>query len=79
MLAALNIINIVSTLQPTIMTRNNFYNLIDEIIEADPGTIKGGEQLSDLPAWDSLAVIGFIAEMAKHLGLILPVKPQTEA
>lgn len=61
------------------MTKKDFYRLIDEIIEADPGTIKGGEQLADLPAWDSLAVVGFIASMDKNLGASVSAAQLIEA
>ena len=51
------------------MTKQDFYKLIDKIIEADPGTIQGQEQLADIPAWDSLAIVGFIACVDSELGL----------
>ena len=43
------------------MKKNEFYERLDELLELEPGTIKGGELLKDLPRWDSLAVMGFIA------------------
>lgn len=49
------------------MTRTDFYLLIDNVLEAAPGTIKGTEALADLSAWDSLAFVGFIAALDKHL------------
>lgn len=49
------------------MTKTEFYATIDEILEAAPGTIKGDERLKDLEAWDSLAVVSFIALMHASL------------
>lgn len=43
------------------MTKEEFYAELEEIIEADPGTIQGDEQLSTLDGWDSLAGLSFIA------------------
>jgi acyl carrier protein len=61
------------------MTRNEFHRLIEQVIEADPGTIKGGEMLANIPAWDSMAVIGFIAMLDKHLGITVPASSIMEA
>lgn len=43
------------------MTAAEFYRQIESILETAPGTITGGELLADIPAWDSLAVLSFIA------------------
>ena len=43
------------------MTKKDFFLLIDELLENDPGTITGDEVLTQQSKWDSLAVIGFIA------------------
>ncbi|MDG3443003.1 phosphopantetheine-binding protein [Nitrospirillum amazonense] len=43
------------------MNRNEFLAALDEMLELDPGTLKGGETLDDIDSWDSLAVISFIA------------------
>jgi acyl carrier protein len=43
------------------MSRSEFLLELDKVIEASPGTLKGDEKLAGLSAWDSLAVIGFIA------------------
>jgi len=43
------------------MSPSDFYALLDDMLEFDPGTIKGDERLEDLDGWDSLAVISFIA------------------
>ena len=61
------------------MTHQEFYRLIDQLIEAEPGTIKGGEQLADLPAWDSLVIVGFIASMDKNLNATISITKLVEA
>ena len=48
------------------MTKKQFFLLLDELLENEPGTFKGDEVLADQPKWDSLAVIGFIALLDQH-------------
>lgn len=43
------------------MNKAEFLLQLDNIIEARPGTLKGDDKLADISAWDSLAVLGFIA------------------
>ncbi|HWB07047.1 MAG TPA: phosphopantetheine-binding protein [Verrucomicrobiales bacterium] len=43
------------------MKKSDFLLQLDNIIEAPPGSLKGTEKLTDISAWDSLAVLGFIA------------------
>jgi len=43
------------------MTLTEFHSQLDNILELPSGTIKGDEGLENLPAWDSLAVLSFIA------------------
>ena len=43
------------------MKTAEFLALMDDMLELDAGTLTGTEQLSDIPEWDSLAVISFIA------------------
>jgi acyl carrier protein len=54
------------------MTKEQFYTLLDELLEQDPGTIKGEELLTSLQRWDSLAVIGFIAMLDEHFSISVP-------
>ena len=56
------------------MTKQDFYKLIDKILEVDPGTTKGDEALADIPAWDSLAVVGFIACIDSEVGIVVPAR-----
>ena len=55
-----------------LMSKSNFLRLLDELLENEPGTLKGGEELVSIPRWDSLAVIGFIALLDQHFGLSVP-------
>jgi acyl carrier protein len=54
------------------MTKNQFFALIDELLENEPGTIKGDDVLATLSRWDSLALMGFIALLDQHFGIIVP-------
>ena len=49
------------------MTKSGFLELIDELLEKEPGTLKGPELLEDND-WDSLSVISFIALVDEHFG-----------
>ncbi len=53
------------------MTPVEFYGLLDEMLELDPGTLDGSERLEDLENWDSLAVISFIALADEHFGVLI--------
>lgn len=50
------------------MNKKDFLNVIEEIVELDPGTLTGDEALADLEGWDSLSIVAFIAATDKHLG-----------
>jgi len=54
------------------MTKTQFYGLLDELLENDPGMLTGDAVLASLPRWDSLAVIGFIALLDQHFGVSVP-------
>ncbi|HZH27279.1 MAG TPA: phosphopantetheine-binding protein [Azospirillaceae bacterium] len=53
------------------MTKTEFLAALDELLELDPGTLTGTEQLDDLDNWDSLAVVSFIALVDERLGLVV--------
>jgi acyl carrier protein len=61
------------------MKKTDFYLLMDKVLDLAPGTIKGNESLSGLSAWDSLAVVGFIAALDKHFHVNVPAKQVVEA
>lgn len=54
------------------VTKAQFLKLLDELMELDTGTLKGDELLTNLPRWDSLALIGFIALLDEHFGVSVP-------
>jgi acyl carrier protein len=60
------------------MNETDFYLKLDEILELEPGTIRGGEELNGLEAWDSVAVLSFIALADSEYGVALPPKEIAE-
>lgn len=53
------------------MTAKEFYAELEAALELDPGTIQGSETLADLPGWDSMGMLSFIAMVDSSLGLIV--------
>jgi acyl carrier protein len=43
------------------MTKGEFLASLDEMMGEKAGTLKGGEQLKDLPNWDSMTLVQFVA------------------
>lgn len=56
------------------MNHSEFLLQLDSVIEAAPGTLKGSEKLAGIAAWDSLAVLGFIAMVDEKFKLQLSGK-----
>lgn len=54
------------------VTKPEFLLRLDEMLELEPGTLKGTELLTELPRWDSLAVIGYIALLDECFGVNVP-------
>jgi acyl carrier protein len=50
------------------MNKSDFLVLVDELVEVEPGTLKGPETLSSVEGWNSMAVIGFIAMVDERFG-----------
>jgi acyl carrier protein len=50
------------------MTREQFYRKLEEVLEGEPGSIKGNEELAAVKGWDSLGVLSFIAMVDSVLG-----------
>ena len=65
------------------MQKTEFYSELESMLEMEPGTIKGDELLVNLPGWDSVAVLSFIALADSKLGESVPaaalVRTQTVA
>ena len=56
------------------MSRTDFFHLIDHLLEAAPGTVRGDAPLASYPQWDSLALLGLIAAVDKNFGVNLPAR-----
>jgi acyl carrier protein len=56
------------------MDLTEFLLTIDELLELEPGTLKGTEKLDELEGWNSLAVIGFMAVVSERFGIVVPPK-----
>ena len=54
------------------MTKAEFLGHLDEIMEQEPGTLKEGEALKDVPKWDSMTVVQFIAFADEEFNLAIP-------
>lgn len=56
------------------MTREDFLLLMDELLELDPGTLKGLEPLDGLESWDSLSIVSFMGLAKARCGTTLSAK-----
>ena len=45
--------------------------MLCQVLEVPKGTLSGGESLSDLEAWDSLAILNFMALVDARFGITL--------
>ena len=61
------------------MTKQEFLRELEEVLEADAGSLAGDESLSGMPAWDSLAVMAFIAMVNEKLDVNLSAARLAEA
>jgi acyl carrier protein len=53
------------------LENNEFLLLLDELLELEPGTVKGSETLDSFDGWNSLAVISLMALVDEHFGISL--------
>ncbi len=53
------------------MQKHEFLLLLDELLELEPGTLKGPEALDNVEGWNSLAVISFMALVDEQFGISL--------
>lgn len=51
------------------MPRPDFYELLDELFELDPGTASQSTVLKDVPNWSSLTFVGLIATIDEEYGI----------
>lgn len=54
------------------MTKAEFLNHLEELLEAERGTLTGGEACADLDNWDSLAVLSYMALLDREFKLKVP-------
>ena len=50
------------------MDKLKFLSSLEDLIEADPGSLSEATILADIPGWDSMAIMGFIAFADEELG-----------
>lgn len=53
------------------MEKVKFLLLLDEIVEAEPGTLKESDELLEIEGWDSMAVMGLIAMVDEKFGITM--------
>jgi acyl carrier protein len=53
------------------MTRQEVLYELEKILEKPKGALTGGELLDDLPEWDSLAILAYIALVEKKTSVVL--------
>ncbi len=51
---------------------NTILLALDDLLELDPGTLTGSEELKDIETWDSLTVMGFIAMADEDFEVMVP-------
>jgi len=56
------------------MTRDDFYLVLDELLELEPGTLKGPEVLKDQENWDSLSIVTLMGISEQRFNVSLPAK-----
>jgi acyl carrier protein len=61
------------------MTRKEFLAHFDELIQENVGSTQGIEKLGELEAWDSLAVMGFIALVDEQFGITVSAQKVADA
>ena len=53
------------------MTRQDVLFELEKVLEKPKGTLTGSERLEDLPEWDSLAILAYIAMVEKKTSVVL--------
>jgi len=53
------------------MEKSKVLLALDELLELNPGTLKGPEKLTTYENWDSLTVISFIAFADEEFGIVV--------
>ena len=53
------------------MTKTDFFFLLEEVLDGEPGSLTGNESFRELKAWDSLAMICLISLVEERFGTVL--------
>lgn len=53
------------------MTRQEILYELEKVLEKTRGALTGSELLDDLPEWDSLAILAYIALVERKTGVVL--------
>lgn len=53
------------------MTRAEFHAAIAEMLDCQPSEVRGDSALRELPNWDSLAVLSFVALADSRFGAVV--------
>lgn len=56
------------------MDRAEFLNCLCEVLELEPGSLKGDEVLEDVQNWTSLAVLGLMAAVDEKYNVTLAAR-----
>ena len=56
------------------MKQQDFFEILASMLETDPELVKAEVRLQDLPGWDSMAVISFMALADSELGAVVSGK-----
>lgn len=48
-------------------------NLLEEILEREPGSVAGVDEFREYEEWDSLAYLAVIAAIDDEFGIVIPV------
>lgn len=56
----------------TMSDRKTILIVLDDLLELTPGTLTGSEELKNIEAWDSLAVMAFIAMVDEEFNVMVP-------
>lgn len=53
------------------MTKSEFLDQVAEVLEVEPGSLKGEEKLEDLEGWSSIAMVSFMGLADEHFSVRL--------
>lgn len=61
------------------MKREDLLRKIEALANCDPNTLNGSENLEELDAWDSLAVLSIISLFDKEFKVVVPASKVNDA